>query len=99
MINKSNKSIQNSLNDMKLNKNIDFKVSNSAYTQARAKLKHTAFIELSDKTVELFYEDGEYNRYKGFRVLAIDGSITILPNSEDIKKEFNPTIAKCQIEG
>ncbi len=99
MINKSNKSIQNSLNDMKLNKNINFKVSNSAYTQARAKLKHTAFIELSDKTVELFYRDGEYNRYKQFRLLAIDGSITILPNSEDIKREFNPTIAKCQIEG
>ena len=55
MINKSNKSIQNSLNDMRLNKNINFQVSNSAYTQARAKLKHTAFIELTD----IFYEDGE----------------------------------------
>jgi hypothetical protein len=97
MIKKSSKSSQNSLNDMKLNGDVDYTVTNSAYTQARAKLNYTAFIEMREKTVELFYEDGEYNRYKGFRLLAIDGSITILPNTIDIKKEFNPTVVRCQI--
>ena len=97
MIKKSSKSSQNSLNDMKLNKDVDYTVTNSAYTQARAKLNYTAFIEMREKTVELFYEDGEYNRYKNFRLLAVDGSITILPNTEDIKKEFNPTMVKCQV--
>lgn len=99
MIKKSSKSSQNSLNDMTLNGNIGYTVTNSAYTQARAKLNYTAFIEMKDKSVEMFYEDGEYNRYKHFRLLAVDGSIVILPNSDDIKKEFNPTAAKCQIEG
>lgn len=99
MIKKSNKSSQNSLNDMTLNSDIGYTVTNSAYTQARAKLNYIAFIEMKDKSVEMFYEDGEYNRYKHFRLLAVDGSIVILPNSDDIKKEFNPTAAKCQIEG
>jgi len=98
MIKKSSKSLQNSLNDMTLNGDINYTVTNSAYTQARAKLNYTAFIEMKDKSVEMFYEDGEYNRYKHFRLLAVDGSIVILPNSTDIKQEFNPTIAKCQIE-
>ena len=53
---------------------------------------------MKDKSVEMFYEDGEYNRYKNFRLLAIDGSIVILPNSADIRQEFNPTVAKCQIK-
>jgi len=98
MIKKSSKSSQNSLNDMTLNSDIGYTVTNSAYTQARAKLNYTAFIEMKDKSVEMFYEDGEYNRYKHFRLLAVDGSIVILPNSDDIKKEFNPTVAKCQLE-
>ncbi len=98
MIKKSSKSSQNSLNDMTLNGDLGYTVTNSAYTQARAKLNYTAFIEMKDKSVEMFYEDGEYNRYKNFRLLAVDGSIVVLPNSDDIKKEFNPTIAKCQRE-
>jgi len=99
MIKKSNKSIQNSLNDIKLNGDVNYTITNSAYTQARAKLNYTAFEELSNKTVELFYKDGEYNRFKNFRVLAVDGSIVTLPNSEDIKKEFNSTIVKNNIDG
>jgi len=99
MIKKSSKSSQNSLNDMLLSGNVDYTVTNSAYTQARAKLNYTAFVEMSQKTVELFYEDGEYNRYKKFRLLAVDGSIVILPNTDDVKKEFNPTPVGCQIEG
>ena len=99
MIKKSSKSLQNSLNDMTLNGNTGYTVTNSAYTQARAKLNYTAFVEMKDKSIEMFYEDGEYNRYKNFRLLAVDGSIVILPNSDDIKKEFNPTVAKCQLEG
>ena len=98
MIKKSSKSSQNSLNDMTLNSELGYTVTNSAYTQARAKLNYTAFIEMKDKSVEMFYEDGEYNKYKNFRLLAVDSSIVILPNSDDIKKEFNPTVAKCQLD-
>jgi hypothetical protein len=49
-------------------------VSNSAFSQARANLKHTAFIALNNRNIEIFYEDDDYQRYQGFRLLAIDGS-------------------------
>jgi len=77
---KSNKSLQNSLNDMQLDLDTDYSITNSAYTQARAKLNYTAFEEFSHMARDSFYEDGEYETYKGFRLLAIDGSVTTLPN-------------------
>ncbi len=98
IIKKSNKSIQNSLNDMQLDLGEEVSISNSAYTQARAKLNYTAFQEYSTMAAEMFYKDGEYERYKGFRLLAIDGSVITLPSSKDISNEFNPMKVRCQIE-
>ena len=95
---KSSKSLQNSLNDMQLDLGSEYTITNSAYTQARAKLNYTAFQEYANMSAEVFYSDGEYKTFKGFRLLAIDGSVTTLPNSEDIKKEFNPMKVRCQIE-
>lgn len=99
IIKKSNKSIQNSLNDMQLDLGEEASISNSAYTQARAKLNYTAFQEYARMSSEMFYKDGEYEKYKQFRILAIDGSVVTLPNSEDISSEFNPMNVRCQIEG
>lgn len=102
MLKKSGKSLQNTLIDAK-EKLVTFShkayesVTSSAYTRARAKLNYTAFIELYRVVREHFYEDGDYHKYKGFRVLAIDASKIILPNSESIKKRFTPTVAKNQI--
>ena len=99
IIKKSNKSIQNSLNDMQLDLGEETSISNSAYTQARAKLNYTAFQEYAQMSSNMFYEDGEYEKYNNFRLLAIDGSVVTLPNSEDIRSEFNPMNVRCQIEG
>ncbi len=35
---------------------------------------------------DIFYKDGDYETYKGFRILAVDGSIVTLPNTKDVKK-------------
>ncbi len=68
-------------------------VSASAFSQARYRLKHTAFIELNQKAVvETLYADGEYRRYRGYRLLGIDGSKVLLPDSETVRQEFG-TIA------
>lgn len=99
IIKKSSKSIQNSLNDMLLDLGEEVSISNSAYTQARAKLNYTAFQEYAEMASDMFYEDGEYEKYKNFRLLAIDGSVVTLPNSKDIANEFNPMNVRCQIEG
>ena len=64
-------------------------VTASAYSQARYKLKHTAFIELNHTAVvDNLYGDGDYQRFWGFRVLAIDGSKLVLPDTAAIREEF-----------
>jgi hypothetical protein len=68
-------------------------VTASAYSQARYKLKHTAFIALNQGgVVDTMYREGDYQTYWDFRVLAIDGSRIQLPDSEDVRREFG-TIA------
>lgn len=65
-------------------------VTASAYSQARYKLKHTAFIELNQSAiVDTVYSDDNYHKFWGFRVLAVDGSKVVLPNTENIREEFS----------
>jgi len=101
MSRKSVKSIQNILNEAEtyLSNMLDedlISISKSAYSQAREKIKYEAFIELCDNIKEQFYKEYEYEKYKGFRLLSVDGSMIILPNNEDIKKEFSTTNVKNQ---
>lgn len=64
------------------------KVSKGAFSQARQKLKHEAFIELDKDQIDYFYGTTDYKKWNGFRLIAIDGSTSRLPNSEAIKKEY-----------
>lgn len=65
----------------------------SAYSQARYKLKHSAFIELNQTSVvDVLYGDGAYQTFWGFRVLAIDGSKLVLPDQPAVREAFG-TIA------
>jgi hypothetical protein len=64
------------------------KVTKSAFSQARKKLSHKAFIELNKDQVDYFYRHCNYNKWQGFRLVAIDGSTCRLPNSCKIVKEF-----------
>ena len=66
-------------------------VSKGAYTQARANIKYEAFKELETDVRDKFYIDYDYNRFKGYRLLAIDGSIITLPNNKETRKEFDTT--------
>lgn len=80
-------------------------VSASAWSQARAHLKHTAFIELNQKAVvEVCYGDEDYKKYEGFegksfRLLAIDGSRVILPKQAGILSEFGELSYRNQQPG
>ena len=82
------KSLQNVVNELMTDCNRS-PVSGSAYSLARYKLKHTAFIELNRKAiVETVYADGQYHRFRGMRVLGVDGSKILLPDSKDVRAEF-----------
>ncbi|WP_404360395.1 transposase [Methylotuvimicrobium sp. KM1] len=68
-------------------------VTASAYSQARYKLKHTAFIELNQKAVvDTLYADTDYKRFWGYRILAVDGSKIRLPDNQEVRDTFG-TIA------
>jgi hypothetical protein len=91
MIQKSAKSMQLVLNEFLEKLKIPL-VSSSAFSQARSHLSYKAFIELNQEAiVKVCYGDGEYERYKGFRVLGVDGSKIYLPAQEAIIKEFGGT--------
>jgi hypothetical protein len=91
---KSVKSLQNVVNEAMTWLELP-SVTASAYSQARYKFKHTAFIELNQEMVETMYCDDHYQRFWGFRVLAVDGSKLQLPDSTDVRQAFG-TIAWTQ---
>jgi hypothetical protein len=72
-------------------------ISKSAFTQARQKLKPEAFIELTQIQLSYFQENAPYKKkWLDRRVVAIDGSLLTLPNSEELKSSFG--VMKNQYE-
>ena len=63
-------------------------VSKSAFTQARQKLKHTAFIALNTEQADYFYDHFDAHRFNGFRLLAFDGSMVDLPHTQKVCEHF-----------
>ncbi len=63
-------------------------VTKSAFTQARRKLHYKAFIELDQAQTTYFYKHGEPHRWYGLRLLAIDGSMSDLPQNEVVNIHF-----------
>jgi hypothetical protein len=64
---KTMKSLQLLLNEVFGQIDLD-PATNSAFTQARSHLKHTAFIELNQTAIVAeYYQDETYQRYQGFR--------------------------------
>lgn len=59
-----------------------------SYSEARMKMKHEAYIELNEDLVKEYYSENDYKKYKGYRLIAIDGSRIGLPNKEELEKEF-----------
>lgn len=97
ILRKSTKSLQCIVNETMSDLGLE-EISASAYSQARYKMKHTAFIELNQKAiVDVVYQDEDFKKFWGKRVLAIDGSKIRLPNNPEICGEFG-TIAYSQGE-
>lgn len=89
MINLVKQTLQKELtNFMSLISSSRENITKSAFSQSRKKLKAEAFIELNDTLVESFYENDDYKKWKGFRLLAIDGTCLTLPQSDEIIKDF-----------
>jgi hypothetical protein len=67
-------------------------ISRSAFTQSRKKLLPEAFIELADEQLNYFSANALKNKtWKGYRLVAIDGSTLNLPDSSEIQQHFGFT--------
>jgi hypothetical protein len=64
------------------------KVSTAAFCKARKKLSYLAFKELNKLLVDSFYQTYAIKRWNGFRLLAIDGSVTQLPQSKILQEYY-----------
>jgi len=64
------------------------KVTKGGFTQARSKLKHEAFIELTDNVNDSFYKEAPYLVWHNMRLLAADGSRLVLPKHHTVVAEF-----------
>lgn len=73
-------------------------VTKGALTQARAKLKPEAFIEMSQVAVGEFYETAPYHVWKKHRLLAIDGSTLNLPAHDTTRKVFGEMGLGCNAD-
>lgn len=63
-------------------------VTTSAFSQAREFLKPTAFTELNDLFLKQFYEQIPTQTWHGHRLLAVDSSTLLLPDTEAIQQHF-----------
>ena len=59
-----------------------------AFTKARAKLNHRAFIELNDNVNQTFYDEAPYLVWHEMRMISADGSRLVLPNHKSVVEEF-----------
>ena len=69
------------------------KFTKSAFVQARKKVKPEVFDRLSQLLVNEFYTDNELaiKLWKGFRLLAVDGSRITLPITKELKAIYGET--------
>jgi len=61
----------------------------SSFTQSRACLCFKAFKRLNMLICKLFYQSSNSKKWKGFRVLSVDGSTLRLPNHPSLAKKFS----------
>jgi len=64
------------------------KVTNNGFSQARAKLKYTAFVELDSLQIDYFYENTDFKTWNGYRLIAVDGSTLVVPSTDETQDFF-----------
>jgi hypothetical protein len=66
-------------------------VTKQAWSLARRKLKHEAFIYLNQTFYRNFYHSAEVKTWRGRRLLIFDGSSVELPNQKELIEHFGKT--------
>lgn len=89
MISFVKKSLQIELDDFsKITSEKDNKITKQNFSQARHKISPKVFVYLLDKVNEQFYKDTTYITYRGYRLLAVDGTVLEIHNNEELRGTF-----------
>jgi hypothetical protein len=72
-------------------------MSQQAFSKARSHINHTPFERLFREEIKEQYASGkyEYPLWKGYHILAVDGSEIALPNTPELLKAFGSTGRKA----
>ena len=78
--------------------------SRQAFSQAREKINYLAFKDFFDKSCELALDYKDARLYKGYRILAVDGTSFVVGRKKKIQEYFDdstciPGQAMCRISG
>lgn len=88
LIQKTNSSLSVCLSDFFSQVNLPAPTK-SGLSQARSFLCYKVFKRLNLWACRCFYNQGNFKKWKGFRVLSIDGSTLQLPNHASLKEKFS----------
>ena len=67
-----------------------------AFSESRQKLLPKAFTILNDELIQGFYNDDDFKTFHGFRLLAIDGSIIEIPDTEETRETYGCLNSKAE---
>jgi len=82
------KTLQIEIDEWFEHKGGEISMTKQAFSQLRQKIKPEAFVQLNEKYISWLYDDDEYKKYKNYRLLSIDGSITEIPNTLSNREHF-----------
>ena len=106
ILNFTKRSLQVELNDFfKSVLGSSDRVRKQAFSQGRQKISFDAFIILIKELVKVVYTATDLKMYKGYRLLAVDGSTMELQNTEELRKVFGyaengkSEVARAKISG
>lgn len=85
MINLVRGSTQIALNRFFQTKGSEIEMTQQSFSEARKKLRWEACRALMDTVVKAYYQLTEYIRWRGYRVLAVDGSKQQLPSDSELR--------------
>lgn len=87
ILNNKGKTLTLELNDY-MKKEGKETITKQAFSKQRQNINPEIFKTLNSEYVKMIYEEREINRYKGYIVVAIDGSIIEIPNSLELKDYY-----------
>lgn len=63
-------------------------ITKQAFSQARQKVSPKAFIHMLNQVNKWYYKETPFEKYKEYRLIAIDGTVLEINDTEELRNEF-----------